>query len=197
MFSRYWQYLQECLHTGEFGPVRLGMKREEIRELLGEPDDTGGTSRKHRIPQIWKYGEVELHFALSGELSLIYWDDPGGNSIAVNKQSNQIQHSLAIARSEATRDLVVSEASIRYVAFDPNFEDYCYCEYVQEEYGLVKTVRLLRNEERLPGEEIQDERIIEVARSGRLIQAIRLYRAKYQVGLAEGKAGVESLLKRG
>jgi hypothetical protein len=120
----------------------------------------------------------------------------------MNDENDEIEYltyagALAIARSEAYRDLVAEESSIRYVAFDPNWDDYCYCEFRLEKGGWIKTVRMLQNEERLPGEEIQDARIIELARSDKRLSAIRLYRAKYQVGLAEGKAGVEALLKQG
>jgi len=50
--------------------------------------------------------------------------------------------------------------------------------------------------ERLPGEEITDARIVDLARNGNMVSAIRLFRAKHQVGLLEGKQGVESLLKQ-
>ena len=92
--SRYWQYLQKCLHSGDFASVRLGMTREEVRARLGEPDDTGGALRKQRIPLVWKYGEVELHFQPSGELFLIYWDDFGDglfHSIAITEKGSEVR----------------------------------------------------------------------------------------------------------
>jgi len=46
----------------------------------------------------------------------------------------------------------------------------------------------------LPGEEITDERMIDLARSGKKLDAIKLFRTKHQVGLNEGKLGVEALL---
>jgi hypothetical protein len=46
----------------ESGRLRLGMAKAEVRDLLGPPDDWGGTSRRRREPSIWKYGEVELWF---------------------------------------------------------------------------------------------------------------------------------------
>jgi hypothetical protein len=99
------------------------------------------------------------------------------------------------ARAEVLRDLRVSEDSIRYVAFVPEFEDYCICEFIKEDDGWVKNIRLLMLSERLAGEEISDARITAIAQSGNIISAIRLFRTKYQVGLLEGKVGVESLLK--
>jgi hypothetical protein len=47
------------------GRIRLGMTREEVRSLLGDPDDTGGASRKYKHPCIWKYGDVEFHWPLT------------------------------------------------------------------------------------------------------------------------------------
>src|SRR5690242_18592219 len=44
------------------GRVRLGMTRAELHGILGPPDDEGGTSRKYRIPSIYKYGDVQFVF---------------------------------------------------------------------------------------------------------------------------------------
>ena len=45
-------------------PVGLskGMTRTEVVTVLGEPDNTGGTSRKYRTPCIYVYGDIELTF---------------------------------------------------------------------------------------------------------------------------------------
>jgi hypothetical protein len=45
------------------GAIHLGMTRDEVRAVLGEPDDVGGTSRRYKIPLIWKYGDVEFHWS--------------------------------------------------------------------------------------------------------------------------------------
>lgn len=50
--------LLEFFKTGRFGPVCIGMSRREVRILLGAPDN-------YPAPDIWEYGGVELHFALS------------------------------------------------------------------------------------------------------------------------------------
>ena len=47
------------------GQIRRGMTRAELRTLLGEPDDIGGTSRKYKVPSIWKYGDVEFAFPMA------------------------------------------------------------------------------------------------------------------------------------
>jgi hypothetical protein len=65
--------------TGDIGPIRLGMSRERVRAIFGEPDDVGGTSRKRRPSAIWVYGGVEFHFDLAiDELFLIYRDTADG-----------------------------------------------------------------------------------------------------------------------
>lgn len=81
--------MQEWLRTGLFGPVRLGMMRAQVRELLGPPDDVGGTSCKHRTPTIWKYGDIEFHFGGRAEplglICLDHFDLPtGGRAIALD-----------------------------------------------------------------------------------------------------------------
>ena len=53
--------LKELIESGGFGPVKLGMTREEVESSLDAPDDVGGTSRKYQKPSIWKYGDIELY----------------------------------------------------------------------------------------------------------------------------------------
>jgi hypothetical protein len=106
------------------------------------------------------------------------------------------EQALAAARAEALRDLTVSDDAIRYVALVPEFDDFCECEFVRDEAGWFKAVGLLEPARRLPGEEITDERMIQLARTGKKISAIRMYRTKHGVGLVAGKLGVEALLKQ-
>jgi hypothetical protein len=116
------------------------------------------------------------------------------------KQDNEFQHltrdeAVRAARAQATRDLVESESSISYVAFVPDLQDYCLCEYrLEPPYGWMFSCRMLPQEQRHPSEQITDLHIAQVARSGNRIAAIRLYRGKYGASLAEGTAGVERLL---
>lgn len=49
--------------SGYFGGVRFGMSQEKVREILGNPDDTGGASRRHP-DNLWKYGDIELGFSI-------------------------------------------------------------------------------------------------------------------------------------
>jgi hypothetical protein len=68
--------LEEFLRTGEFGPVRLGMTRDDLVRTLGEPADLGGASRSQPRPPIWRYGDVEFHFDPTTELlHLVFADD--------------------------------------------------------------------------------------------------------------------------
>ena len=53
--------MREFLRSGEFGPVRLGDSVDSLRSVFGEPSVVGGTSRRHRPPGIWKYGDIEFH----------------------------------------------------------------------------------------------------------------------------------------
>jgi len=62
------------LRTGTFGPVALGATRSQVQLASGEPDDSGGTSRRRRTPSIWKYGDIELHFGVDGRVCLVYLD---------------------------------------------------------------------------------------------------------------------------
>ncbi len=78
--------MQDFLQSGQLGPIRLGMSRTQVRELLGDPDDIGGTSRKYRVPATWKYGDIELHYERGkDQLVLIHADDfnvlSGGRAI--------------------------------------------------------------------------------------------------------------------
>lgn len=70
-FQSWWDSFSR---TGDICPLRLGMSRAELKAVLGEPDDVGGTSRRWRTPAIFKYADVEFHFGLGpqGRLTLIY-----------------------------------------------------------------------------------------------------------------------------
>lgn len=65
---------------GLIEPVKLGMSRQELEHLFGEPDDVGGVSRNITQPSIWLYDGLEFHFDASGDdrLCLIFRDDENG-----------------------------------------------------------------------------------------------------------------------
>jgi hypothetical protein len=106
------------------------------------------------------------------------------------------QQALTAAQRLASRDFNESESLISYVAYVPGLFDFCHCEFRQFPRGWLGSYRMLEQNERQPEEQITDERICAAGGSGNIIAAIRLCRAKYGVGLAEGKARVEELLFR-
>ena len=60
--------LLQFFKTGEFGPVKLGMTRAEVENLLGKPDsyytiEEISDSDDYTSAEIWEYGGVELYFA--------------------------------------------------------------------------------------------------------------------------------------
>jgi hypothetical protein len=60
--------------------LRADLSREDVIQLLGQPDDIGGTSRKYPTPRIYKYGDIELHFTPYKNGRLVF---------AMNSQSHQ------------------------------------------------------------------------------------------------------------
>ena len=63
--------------TGDICPIRLGMTRDEVKAIFGEPDDVSTMSRSQRVPAIYRYKDLEFHFGQGGSgpqagLSLIY-----------------------------------------------------------------------------------------------------------------------------
>ncbi len=82
-FTTWWQ---EYERTNKLGVVRLGMTREDLRQLFGEPDDTAKGFRKRPLSGIWKYGEIEFHFDFDGRLFLIYTEAPDGEPRTIAKQ---------------------------------------------------------------------------------------------------------------
>lgn len=52
----------------------LGMTRDEVVAVLGEPDDKSIGTRKYPTPAVYKYGQIELHFQpwKAGKLGLIF-----------------------------------------------------------------------------------------------------------------------------
>lgn len=55
--------MRDFICKGEFGGVRPGMSRDEIRQHLGEPDDWMMAKQEGaEISGIWRYGTFEIHF---------------------------------------------------------------------------------------------------------------------------------------
>ena len=77
--------LKELIQSGNFGPIQLGMNREQVKSFLVEPDDWSVGSRKYSQPTILKYVDVEFHFdPRDGDLWLIHleeFDAPSGGKM--------------------------------------------------------------------------------------------------------------------
>jgi hypothetical protein len=100
---------------------------------------------------------------------------------------------VTTARAGALRDLHVTDHLISYVGRD-ECGDLSHCEFRYEPgSGWALWSRLLLSSERLPGEEITDAKIVELAAAGDQLRALRLYRTKYGAGLAEAVAGLKRL----
>ncbi len=54
--------------------IPLGITREQLIELLGEPHDISCPTKRNKIPVIYKYNEIEYHFlrGKDGTLVLIF-----------------------------------------------------------------------------------------------------------------------------
>ena len=48
--------------TGDPHPLKEGLTRAQVQDLLGAPTDSGATSRKQVLPLILVYRDIELHF---------------------------------------------------------------------------------------------------------------------------------------
>ena len=61
------------------------MTRQEVIGILGEPDESGGVSRKYRSPSILKYSCVEAHFESwsQGGLKCLYMENEDGIGITL------------------------------------------------------------------------------------------------------------------
>lgn len=66
--------LLDFFRTGNFGPVQLGMSRQEVYDLLGEPDDYGCPNTSLMEANVWLYDAIELHFFDEFPLWLICTD---------------------------------------------------------------------------------------------------------------------------
>jgi hypothetical protein len=69
--------------TLDVSQLHVGMSREDIFALFGEPDLMGGASRKYRNPSIFRYGRIEFLFesAKSGGLIFVQEVDEFGSHV--------------------------------------------------------------------------------------------------------------------
>jgi len=55
--------LRTFFMSGLLGPIGIGAERARVEASFGPPDDFDAGSPTHQTAQIWKYGDIELHFA--------------------------------------------------------------------------------------------------------------------------------------
>ena len=67
--------LKDLLSNGSISQVPFSCDRAALEAQAGKPECTGGVSRKHKRPVIWKYGDVEFFFSRSSnQLEMIHID---------------------------------------------------------------------------------------------------------------------------
>lgn len=78
--------------------VKIGMTRDEVVNILGQPDDMGGTSRKYKTPCVYLYGTIELHFApwKAGPLIKFYTEDPDKCELVIQLNKAQTSEEQSI-----------------------------------------------------------------------------------------------------
>jgi hypothetical protein len=67
--------LLDFFRTGHFGAIALGMTRQEILNLMGEPDDFGYPPTHYHQAGVWKYGDIEFHFGEDLPRLFLIWCD--------------------------------------------------------------------------------------------------------------------------
>jgi hypothetical protein len=82
-FNNWWSDYER---TGVISPVQLGMTRDELWKIFGEPDKMAQTSRRRPLVGIWKFGRIEFHFDRGGQLFLIYTEDNDLNPHVIAKE---------------------------------------------------------------------------------------------------------------
>jgi hypothetical protein len=107
------------------------------------------------------------------------------------------EEALKFAEAEAKRILQADRQAVRYVKYEDFFKDYCEVTFAFDESGRAPmTMRMLALNEREIDEHFTDQHILSVARGGRMLDAIRLYRLLHSADLATAKRAVEAMIKQ-
>jgi len=114
-----------------------------------------------------------------------------------NPPTLSYEEAEALAKTEAKRILQLDSQAIRYVQFNPHsFPDYCRVDIVFDATGRKPMVStLLPLSERQDDEKFTDQLVEKVARSGRVIDAIRLYRLLHSVHVGTAAMAVQRILR--
>jgi hypothetical protein len=113
--------LKDVIQTGEFGPIKLGMSRDEVIAMLGEPTDVSINSsrRSHLKPTIIKYGDIEFYFTdETDRLYMIYFDHVsefrgGGSRISLDSWI------IKDGTSRKEVEKVLDEIDVKFVEVKP------------------------------------------------------------------------------
>jgi hypothetical protein len=116
--------LKELIRFGDFGPVRLGMNREQVESILGAPDGVSVGSRKYAQATILKYGDVEFHFdPRDGRLWLIHLEQfeapSAGKSVRLDPWV--IRASLTVSEME---EILSRDGIAHQVSDQADWDDY-------------------------------------------------------------------------
>jgi hypothetical protein len=80
--------LREFLRTGALGPIRLGMTRAAVVDMLGKPNAWSVVEITVGLPEIFKYGDIEFYFDEADTLSAVHADSfdilSGGEALALD-----------------------------------------------------------------------------------------------------------------
>jgi len=131
----------DFLRTANFGGIKLGMTRQQLREILGELPDWSVTKRRRRpnVAAIWEYGSIEFyfeeqtdnlcmifsdHFPLMGceALDLDPWLLKGGLPLddALKLLNEANLQSKLVTDSVHTRAVLASSVELHFHEFDCN-----------------------------------------------------------------------------
>ena len=136
----------------------------------------------------WAWSDVpfgELHYLDGGVAAIIH-----GLALCRYEGSSQVYRFSCDGEWKCQQDQIYESIAAAKARLPDQYR--CAPIYWQRS---VKGNRLSSPSEPLAGEEIPDDQIMALARSGNEILAISLFRAKHQVSLFDAKLAVESLLK--
>jgi hypothetical protein len=118
--------LLDLFRSGQFGPIQLGRTRQEVYDLLGEPDGYGCPETYLMKAGIWLYDAIELHF--STRLWLITTDHisyPGwwGHSERIRLDAWFFSDGRQPSKSDLEDGLARLNIPYQYIELEQRFED--------------------------------------------------------------------------
>jgi hypothetical protein len=118
--------LLDFFRSGQFGPIQLGMTRQEVYDLLGEPDGYGCPDTHLMKAGVWLYDAIELHF--SPRLWLITTDhisypDWWGHSESIRLDAWLFSDGRQPSKSDLEDGLTKLNIPYQYIELEQRFED--------------------------------------------------------------------------